>query len=61
MRGGSYVSYKEKDDGVVTTPAQRMRTIRSASRNHFPADYSLPITGMRIVLGPVLTPAKETE
>ena len=61
VRGGSYISYKEKDDGVVTTPAQRMRTIRSASRNHFPADYSLPITGMRIVLGPVLTPAKETE
>lgn len=61
VRGGSYISYKEKDDGVETTPAQRMRTIRSASRNHFPPDYSLPITGMRIVLAPALTPAKEAK
>jgi formylglycine-generating enzyme required for sulfatase activity len=61
VRGGSYISYKEKDDGVDTTPAQRMRTIRSASRNHFPSDYSLPITGMRVVLGPVLTSVKETK
>ena len=37
-----------------TTEAEKMRNIRSASRNHLPPDYQLPITGMRIVLGPAL-------
>lgn len=54
MRGGSYMSYREKDGQWETTAAEKMRNIRSASRNHLPPDYPLPITGMRLVLGPAL-------
>jgi len=54
MRGGSYMSYREKDGQWETTAAEKMRNIRSASRNHLPPDYPLPITGMRMVLGPAL-------
>ena len=54
MRGGSYMSHRLKDGEWETTEAEKMRNIRSASRNHLPPDYELPITGMRIVLGPKL-------
>jgi len=55
MRGGAYVSYSEKDGEWETTEAEKMRNIRSSSRNHLPADYELPVTGMRMVLGPKLS------
>ena len=48
MRGGCYVSMKA---GENATEADKLRRVRCASRSHLPADFDLPITGMRIVLG----------
>jgi formylglycine-generating enzyme required for sulfatase activity len=54
LRGGSKASMQEKDGERETTPAERMRLVRSASRYKLPQDFELPITGMRLVLAPVL-------
>ena len=54
LRGGCKTSMQEKDAERETTPAERMRFVRSASRYKLPQDYELPITGMRLVLAPVL-------
>ena len=54
MRGGCTKSMQEEDHGCETTPAERMRFVRSASRHKLPQDYELPITGMRLILGPKL-------
>jgi len=54
LRGGCKTSMQEKDGERETTPAERMRFVRSASRYKLPQDYELPITGMRLVLAPVL-------
>ena len=54
MRGGSYMSHKPAEDKDELTDANTFRSIRSASRNHLPRDFELPITGMRIILGPKL-------
>jgi formylglycine-generating enzyme required for sulfatase activity len=54
LRGGCAFSMQEKDGERETTPAERMRFVRSASRHKLPHDYELPITGMRLVLGPRL-------
>ena len=51
MRGGSYMSHKPAEDKDELTDAHKFRSIRSASRNHLPSDFELPVTGMRIVLG----------
>jgi formylglycine-generating enzyme required for sulfatase activity len=52
MRGGCFVSARAKIGGRAATDAEMLRSIRSASRNHLPADFELPITGMRVVLAP---------
>ena len=52
MRGGSYMSHKPAEDKDKPSDANKFRSIRSASRNHLPRDFDLPITGMRIVLAP---------
>lgn len=52
MRGGCYVSARDKIGGREATEAEMLRSIRSASRNHLPPDFELPITGMRVVLAP---------
>ena len=54
MRGGSYMSHKPAEDKDKPSDANKLRSIRSASRQHLPSDYDLPTTGMRIVLGPEL-------
>jgi formylglycine-generating enzyme required for sulfatase activity len=54
MRGGSYMSHKPAEDKDKPSDANKFRSIRSASRNHLPSDFDLPITGMRIVLAPKL-------
>ncbi len=52
MRGGCYVSARDKILGRDATEAEKQRSIRSASRGHLPPDFELPITGMRVVLAP---------
>ncbi|MFC1601245.1 hypothetical protein ACFL34_02740 [Candidatus Sumerlaeota bacterium] len=52
MRGGCYLSFQEKDVDRDTSEEEQLRRIRSASRSHLPADFELPLTGMRIVLAP---------
>jgi formylglycine-generating enzyme required for sulfatase activity len=52
MRGGCYVSARDKIGGRDATEAEMLRSIRSASRNHLPPDFKLPITGMRVALAP---------
>ena len=52
MRGGSYLSHLPAEDKDKVTPASKLQSIRSASRNHLPQDFDLPITGMRITLAP---------
>ena len=54
MRGGSYMSHKPAEDKDKPSEANKLRSIRSASRQHLPSDYDLPTTGMRIVLAPKL-------
>jgi len=53
-RSGCFSSVRLKDGERETTPAERLRDIRSAARNHLPQDYELPIVGMRLVLAPKL-------
>jgi formylglycine-generating enzyme required for sulfatase activity len=55
-RGGSNKSKAKTGKGktVMDNVADRIRYTRSASRNHFPADFPLPIVGMRVVLAPEL-------
>ena len=52
MRGGSVVSMLEESGEWKASEADLVRSIRSASRNHLPQDFELPITGMRLVLAP---------
>ena len=52
MRGGSYMSHLPAEDKDKPSDANKFRSIRSASRRHMPRDFDLPITGMRVVLGP---------
>ena len=54
VRGGCTISMQEKDGERETSPAERLRFVRSASRHKLPQDHELPITGMRLVLGPAL-------
>jgi formylglycine-generating enzyme required for sulfatase activity len=54
MRGGSYMSHKPGEDKDKVTDAYTLSSIRSASRKHLPADYDLPVTGLRIALAPKL-------
>ena len=53
-RSGCFSSVRLKDGERETTPAERLRDIRSAARNHLPQNYELPIVGMRLVLAPKL-------
>ena len=52
MRGGCYVSARDKIGEREATEAEMVRSIRSASRGHLPPDFELPITGMRVMLAP---------
>jgi len=61
MRGGCYVSAREKILGRDATEAEMLRSIRSASRGHLPPDFELPITGMRVVLAPEVRGGKMKE
>ncbi|MHC5058347.1 MAG: formylglycine-generating enzyme family protein, partial [Planctomycetota bacterium] len=61
MRGGCYVSAREKIGEREATEAEMVRSIRSASRNHLPPDFELPITGMRVALAPEAREGKAKE